>query len=87
MSRSGARSDELLLKGQAAAFQRPGLPDRATETDGDDGSTRAVLNPSFVEALMGFPPSWTVPTVSARSETPSYLLKPLERSSGSHGGR
>lgn len=65
----------------------PGRQVLRTETDGSDGSTPAVLNPSFVEALMGFPPSWTVPTVSARSETPSSPHRPLERSSGSHGGR
>jgi len=40
-----------------------------TETAGDDGSSKAVLSPSFVEALMGLPPSWTVPTVSAVSAT------------------
>lgn len=60
-----------------------GLQVLQTETDGDDGSKRAVLNPYFVEALMGFPPSWTVPTVCARSETPSSQHKPTERSGGS----
>lgn len=45
-------------------------PAPRTATAGSAGSERAVLNPSFVEALMGFPPSWTVPIDSARSETP-----------------
>lgn len=58
-----------------------------TETDGSVTSPRAVLSPFFCEALMGFPPSWTVPTVCARSETPWSPHKPLERSSSSHGGR
>lgn len=96
MSRSGARSDELLLKGQAAQWATPtsrdwkdttpqpdregrsetnsqlGLQVLATATDGPDGSPpadRPRLNPAFVEALMGFPPGWTVPTVSALSAT------------------
>lgn len=40
-----------------------------TTKDGASGSERPVLNPCFVEALMGMPPSWTVPTVSALSAT------------------
>lgn len=44
-----------------------------TALDGDAGSSKAVLSPSFVEALMGLPPSWTVPTVSAVSATPWSL--------------
>lgn len=40
---------------------------RETQTDGDDGSTPSrVLNPRFVEALMGLPIGWTD---SALSET------------------
>jgi hypothetical protein len=46
-----------------------------TETAGSDGLSKAVLNPCFVEALMGLPPSWTVPTVSAVSGMESYLCK------------
>lgn len=57
-----------------------------TETAGSDGSGKAVLNPSFVEALMGFPPSWTVPTVSARSATPSSQPKRAPRSLNLRGG-
>ena len=71
------------LANQASDFHL----DLLTETDGSGGSAKAVLNPSFVEALMGFPPSWTVPTVSARSETLSSPRRPPERSSSSHGGR
>jgi len=56
----------IQLANQVAEF---GLQDRPTETAGDDGSSKAVLSPSFVEALMGLPPSWTVPTVSAVSAT------------------
>lgn len=46
-----------------------------TETVGNAGAGQAVLNPFFVEALMGFPIGWTVPTVSAHSETPSFPPK------------
>jgi hypothetical protein len=43
-SRGGARSDELLLSGQAQQA---------------DGVTTGSLNPTWVELLMGFPPGWT----------------------------
>ena len=52
-----------------------GLQGQMTETAGSDGSGQAALNPAFVEALMGLPPSWTVPTASAVSGMPSYLCK------------
>jgi len=51
-----------------------------TATAGASGSSGAVLNPYFVEALMGLPPSWTVPIVCAVSETPSFQPKPKRRS-------
>jgi len=57
-----------------------------TETAGSDGSGKAVLNPSFVEALMGFPPGWTVPTGSALSATPSSPPRPEPPSSSLQGG-
>jgi hypothetical protein len=81
-TRSGARSDELLLNGQAEAW--PGPLDPPTATAGSDGSSRAVLNPSFVEALMGFPPSWTVPIDCAPWGTPSSPRKRAPHSSSSH---
>ena len=46
---------------------------RQTPMVGADGSQRAVLNPAFVEALMGFPRDWTA---CDASETPSSHLKP-----------
>lgn len=36
-----------------------GLQDKTTSTDGGDTSAKVVLNPRFVEALMGFPDGWT----------------------------
>lgn len=33
--------------------------DRAILPDGIDGLRRMVLNPEFIEALMGFPIGWT----------------------------
>ena len=33
--------------------------DQTTPQDGDDGSPRAVLNPAFLEALLGIPTGWT----------------------------
>jgi len=98
--RSGARSGELLLTGQAKAWATPTTrdwksedpaqsPDHSpplgrqvlqTEPDGKPGSPRAVLNPYFVEALMGLPPSWTVPTGFNASGMPSFQPKPKRRS-------
>jgi hypothetical protein len=43
---------------------------RTTPQDGAHGSPAVFLNPSFVEALMGFPIGWTV---LPRSETLSFL--------------
>lgn len=105
-TRGGARSGELLLKGQADLWATPSARDWKSdgaehppehspplgrqvlriETAGDDGSRSAVLNPCFVEALMGFPPSWTVPTDCAASATPSSPSKREPRSSSSQGG-
>lgn len=61
MTRSGDRSGEMLLKGQAVAFS---LQDPTTETPGLPSSTqprtsRPQLNPIFVEWLMGWPIGWT----------------------------
>lgn len=61
MTRSGDRSGEMLLKGQAAAFS---LQDPTTEMPGLPSSTqprtsRPQLNPMFVEWLMGWPIGWT----------------------------
>jgi len=41
-----------------------GLQARLMATAGEPGSQKAVLNPFFVEALMGLPPSWTVRSAS-----------------------
>lgn len=37
------------------------LPDRSIRKGGKRGLHPVVLNPSFVEALMGLPPNWTEP--------------------------
>jgi len=52
---------------QARSFR----PAPATSTGGPNGSPPAlVLNPQFVEALMGYPVGWTVSTGSEPLETP-----------------
>lgn len=57
LTRGGARSNELLLGGQAALVSSP--QDHET-TDGPTSSeTRLALNPQFVEWLMGWPIGWT----------------------------
>lgn len=60
-TRSGARSDEPLLNGQAEiASLRSILPDHPISTVGEESShIRRTLNPLFVEWLMGWPPGWT----------------------------
>jgi len=55
----------------------PSLPDQVMRRAGDDGSPRVVLNPGFVEALMGFPPGWTV---CEPLETPWFLPRPQKPS-------
>ena len=59
LTRSGDRSNEILLPGQAKAFQC-GPPAPTTPTDGQEllPQTRR-LNPRFVEWLMGWPHGWT----------------------------
>lgn len=61
MTRSGDRSGEPLLKGQAeTASLRSSLPDHPISTAGEESSKiRRTLNPLFVEWLMGWPPGWT----------------------------
>ena len=64
MSRSGERSGELLLHGQARALL--GLPDPSTIPPGGNSSRYGlVLNPWFVERLMGWPTGWTACACSA----------------------
>ena len=61
------------LETQAEISMR-GPQDQTMLTDGDPSSTPSrVLNPQFVEMLMGFPPGWTDCTAS---ETPSCPSKP-----------
>jgi hypothetical protein len=52
----------------------PGLPDVMTSTDGDNGSTKADLNPSFVAALMGLPPDWLTHSTSAETDSSPNVL-------------
>jgi hypothetical protein len=67
-----------------------GLPAPETDPDGNDGSPKRVLNPPFVEMLMGWPRGWTDCT---RSATESYRSWRQQHSSvlraalGSLGGR
>ena len=58
------------LAGTAA--QQFGPPDPTTGTAGSDGSPRAVLNPPFVETLMGWPTGWTDCTRSATESFHSW---------------
>jgi len=71
------------MKGASAGAHTPNLPAvvsrlaRLTSSDGESGSGPAVLNPRFVEALMGWPENWTMPRIgSVCSETESSPLKP-----------
>jgi DNA (cytosine-5)-methyltransferase 1 len=54
-----------------------------TPTPGASGSSTAVLNPQFVEALMGFHIGWTA---FAPSATPSSPKSPRSRGKCSAGG-
>lgn len=66
-SRPSGRYD-LGLRGQAGSFR----PDRGIVRDGSITSKWAVLNPRFVEALMGFPDGWTDCTSSATASYRSW---------------
>lgn len=68
------------IPGRAGA---PSLPAQAMRKAGQDGLPLAVLNPLFVEALMGLPIGWTNCGVLA---TPSSPRKRRPRSSSSPGG-
>lgn len=60
MTRSGDRSGEELLKGQANTLASS-LPVQTTYDVGETSSKpRRSLNPLFVEWLMGWPPGWTL---------------------------
>jgi hypothetical protein len=60
MSRSGDRSNEPLLKGQANTLVSS-LPDPVIyAVGGIPSKERRSLNPLFVEWLMGWPPGWTL---------------------------
>ena len=50
-----------------------------TSQRGKHGSERAVLNPPFVEALMGFPHGWTDCAVSAMESFRSWRRTHTER--------
>ena len=54
-SRSGAGKDELLLAGAAKSFR----PDEIQPIQGGEAGRGHVLNPKFVNALMGIPIGWT----------------------------
>lgn len=61
------------VKGDHAMGTPPSPPDPTTPKAGrDTSSDTRVLNPRFVEVLMGFPPGWTD---CALSETPSSLRR------------
>ncbi len=114
-SRSGTRSDELLLNGQVTkwptpttqdsrssgsmypktATHQPGVTltdaavrggrsmssrrDQTTPTNGANTSSDGrVLNPRFVEALMGFPKDWTACDSSETQSSPNKPLTPSE---------
>ena len=77
-------------KGRAHMDQLPnfvayGLQDQTTETDGDDGSKPAVLNPDFVEALMGLKTGWISCASRAMGSAPSKQPSLSESSPGEEG--
>jgi hypothetical protein len=73
---------EGMAQGQRAVLHR-GRPAPTTSKGGDNGSPPAVLNPRFVEALMGLPIGWTD---CGPSETPSCRSRPRPPSANCSGG-
>lgn len=64
----------------------PSLPAQAMRRAGESGLQRAVLNPSFVETLMGFPLGWTVCDASETQLSHSKPPLPSESSPGESVG-
>jgi hypothetical protein len=63
LSRSGPRAGELLLRGQARELHSR-LDPPTTEVGATSSSSGLILNPSFVEHLMNWPPDFTLLAVS-----------------------
>ena len=63
-------TDERTATAVDGRRKSPGLRYQATTPGGNDGETRADLNPRFVAALMGVPWDWLNPSTSV--ETDSY---------------
>jgi hypothetical protein len=78
-----ARDDQKSPEASARSLDRhtAGLRAVTTRTDGDSGSPKVDLNPSFVAALMGLPWDWLMPSTSAG--TGSSLSAPLPPSAPS----
>jgi hypothetical protein len=80
-STESGRSEGVTLTVASVRASRLGLP---TVTAGESGSTqegrRQRLNPAFVEALMGLPPGWSLPTIGCgASETQLWLSRQRRR--------
>ena len=76
-STASGRSEGVTLTDATVRASRLGLP---TVTAGESGSPqeapRQRLNPAFVEALMGLPPGWSLPTIgSGASGMRSFLSR------------
>ena len=93
-NRSGNRSEELLLNGQARKWADECSPPTGrqvltTPMAGEIGlqqEGRPRLNAQFVEMLQGLPRNWTVPIASALSATPARPNSTEPPSSCSAGG-
>jgi hypothetical protein len=69
------------LPRQAFDFARRSHPDQTTPKDGEPTSkTTRVLNPQFVEALMGWPIGWSACGSWATESSPSKPLSPSDSS-------
>lgn len=59
---TGSRRHGYMLEGNTGTTLHDAIDSHhgeATRKAGDPGQQAMVLNPAFVEALMGFPPGWT----------------------------
>lgn len=65
---AGTRLTDMIRTGDSH-----GRRDRETPKDGENGSKPAVLNPRFVEALMGMPLGWTDCAASVTESYRSWL--------------
>ena len=80
--RSTCASEETHDRNARPLSEVVGLQAQAMKPDGDDGSKPVVLNPEFVETMMGLPTGWSAYGCSGTESVPSKRRMRSKRSGG-----